>query len=108
MHILGQIFYMLYRTLFLSVQEKDWCKLTCKADSSPSHFYRLNIKVIDGTKCRPDHNDICVDGKCRVSICSPVFLAMWDFQINFIFLWGGEVEESSKYSLNPLPQRDAF
>ena len=60
---------------FLSVQEKDWCKLTCKADSSPSHFYRLNIKVIDGTKCRPDHNDICVDGKCRVSICSPIFLA---------------------------------
>ena len=50
-----------------AVQEKDWCKLFCKADSSPSHFYMLNRKVIDGTKCRPDDNDICVDGQCRVS-----------------------------------------
>ncbi|XP_060563969.1 A disintegrin and metalloproteinase with thrombospondin motifs 9-like isoform X2 [Ruditapes philippinarum] len=51
------------------LQEKDWCKLYCKADSSPSYFYMLNHKVIDGTKCRPDGNDICVNGQCRRGGC---------------------------------------
>ena len=53
-------------SFLIVVQEKDWCKLFCKADSSPSHFYVLNHKVIDGTKCRPDDDDICVEGQCRV------------------------------------------
>ena len=58
-------------TFFVAiVQEKDKCKLFCKADSSPSHFYMLNHKVIDGTKCRPDDDDICVEGQCRVSVYS--------------------------------------
>lgn len=51
------------------IQEKDWCKLYCKADSSPSYFYMLNHKVIDGTKCRPDGDDICVNGQCRLGGC---------------------------------------
>ncbi|XP_052779988.1 A disintegrin and metalloproteinase with thrombospondin motifs 9-like [Mya arenaria] len=51
------------------IQEKDWCKLYCKADSSPSYFYVLNYKVVDGTKCRPDGDDICVNGHCRRAGC---------------------------------------
>ncbi|KAL4226991.1 A disintegrin and metalloproteinase with thrombospondin motifs 9 [Mactra antiquata] len=51
------------------IPERDWCKLYCKADSSHSYFYMLNSKVIDGTKCRPDGDDICVNGQCRLGGC---------------------------------------
>ncbi|XP_052259939.1 A disintegrin and metalloproteinase with thrombospondin motifs 9-like [Dreissena polymorpha] len=51
------------------IQEKDWCKLYCKADSNPSYFFMLSNKVVDGTKCRPDDDDICVSGQCRRAGC---------------------------------------
>lgn len=45
---------------------EDSCKLFCEIKGS-GIFYQLKSKVIDGTKCRKGSNDICVDGKCRVS-----------------------------------------
>jgi hypothetical protein len=49
-----------------NMRPSDVCKLFCYADSN-GKYYRLAAKVIDGTPCRPDSLDICVDGQCRVS-----------------------------------------
>ncbi|XP_046582334.1 A disintegrin and metalloproteinase with thrombospondin motifs 9-like [Haliotis rubra] len=53
---------------YTGVQMKDSCKLYCQAESTSS-FYQLAETVIDGTKCRPDTDDICVNGKCRRAGC---------------------------------------
>ncbi|KAK3601758.1 hypothetical protein CHS0354_016122 [Potamilus streckersoni] len=50
------------------IQLKDACKLYCQSNAS-NIFYMLKSKVVDGTKCRPDGDDMCVDGKCRRAGC---------------------------------------
>lgn len=30
-------------------------------------YYRHKAKVIDGTRCNDESNDVCVDGVCQVS-----------------------------------------
>lgn len=45
---------------------KDRCKLFCRVAGSTA-YYQLRDRVIDGTPCGPDTNDICVQGLCRVS-----------------------------------------
>ena len=50
----------------ISVNKKDLCKLYCRVVDS-SAFYRLDKKVVDGTKCTKGGSHICVNGKCRVS-----------------------------------------
>lgn len=44
---------------------KDRCKLFCRVAGSTA-YYQLRDRVIDGTPCGPDTNDICVQGLCRV------------------------------------------
>lgn len=51
----------------LSVLMKDRCKLFCRVAGSTA-YYQLRDRVIDGTPCGPDTNDICVQGLCRVSL----------------------------------------
>ena len=43
---------------------KDRCKLFCRVAGSTA-YYQLRDRVIDGTPCGPDTNDICVQGLCR-------------------------------------------
>lgn len=50
----------------LLVLMKDRCKLFCRVAGSTA-YYQLRDRVIDGTPCGPDTNDICVQGLCRVS-----------------------------------------
>lgn len=50
---------------------KDRCKLFCRVAGSTA-YYQLRDRVIDGTPCGPDTNDICVQGLCRVSLESSV------------------------------------
>ena len=45
---------------------KDRCKLFCRVAGSTA-YYQLRDRVIDGTPCGQDTNDICVQGLCRVS-----------------------------------------
>lgn len=52
---------------------KDRCKLFCRVAGNTA-YYQLRDRVIDGTPCGPDTNDICVQGLCRVSIFSFFFL----------------------------------
>ena len=51
---------------YSGLSTEDSCKLFCEIKGS-GIFYQLKSKVIDGTKCRKGSDDICVDGKCRVS-----------------------------------------
>lgn len=46
---------------------KDRCKLFCRVAGNTA-YYQLRDRVIDGTPCGPDTNDICVQGLCRVTI----------------------------------------
>lgn len=48
---------------------KDRCKLFCRVAGSTA-YYQLRDRVIDGTPCGPDTNDVCVQGLCRVSLLS--------------------------------------
>lgn len=44
------------------------CELHCYTKEGKTPFAdRLRDKVVDGTKCFPNSDDICVDGICRVS-----------------------------------------
>lgn len=52
--------------VFVSVLMKDRCKLFCRVAGSTA-YYQLRDRVVDGTPCGPDTNDICVQGLCRVS-----------------------------------------
>ena len=50
----------------LSVHLSEQCKLICKVAGSTA-YYQLAKKVIDGTPCSPEKDDICVQGRCLVS-----------------------------------------
>ncbi|MEQ2300220.1 A disintegrin and metalloproteinase with thrombospondin motifs 9, partial [Ameca splendens] len=50
---------------------KDRCKLFCRVAGSTA-YYQLRDRVIDGTTCGPDTNDICVQGLCRQAGCDHV------------------------------------
>ncbi|XP_064200825.1 A disintegrin and metalloproteinase with thrombospondin motifs 20 isoform X1 [Anguilla rostrata] len=50
---------------------KDRCKLFCRAAGTTA-YYQLKDRVIDGTQCGPDTNDICVQGLCRQAGCDHV------------------------------------
>uniref|UniRef100_A0ACB8EH31 Uncharacterized protein n=1 Tax=Sphaerodactylus townsendi TaxID=933632 RepID=A0ACB8EH31_9SAUR len=47
---------------------KDRCKLFCRVAGNTA-YYQLRDRVIDGTPCGPDTNDICVQGLCRPLTC---------------------------------------
>ena len=47
---------------------RDACKLYCEIEGY-GVFYQLASKVIDGTKCQKGSDNVCVDGRCRVSVC---------------------------------------
>uniref|UniRef100_A0A5F8G1Q7 A disintegrin and metalloproteinase with thrombospondin motifs 18 n=1 Tax=Monodelphis domestica TaxID=13616 RepID=A0A5F8G1Q7_MONDO len=51
---------------YTKVEEKDRCKLYCKAENF-EFFFAMSSKVKDGTSCSPNKNDVCIDG-----ICEPV------------------------------------
>ncbi|CAC5409850.1 A disintegrin and metalloproteinase with thrombospondin motifs 4 [Mytilus coruscus] len=53
---------------YSGIRLKDSCKLYCQALHT-SAYYQLKDKVIDGTKCRPDSYDVCVNGKCMKAGC---------------------------------------
>ncbi|XP_004644840.1 A disintegrin and metalloproteinase with thrombospondin motifs 9 [Octodon degus] len=50
---------------------KDRCKLFCRVAGSTA-YYQLRDRVIDGTPCGQDTNDICVQGLCRQAGCDHV------------------------------------
>ncbi|XP_041442325.1 A disintegrin and metalloproteinase with thrombospondin motifs 20 [Xenopus laevis] len=50
---------------------KDRCKLFCRV-SGTSSYYQLKDRVIDGTSCGPESDDICVQGLCRQAGCDHV------------------------------------
>ncbi|KAG9342275.1 hypothetical protein JZ751_016777, partial [Albula glossodonta] len=50
---------------------KDRCKLHCRVAGTTA-YYQLKDRVIDGTQCSPDTNDICVQGLCRQAGCDHV------------------------------------
>ncbi|XP_075430373.1 A disintegrin and metalloproteinase with thrombospondin motifs 9 isoform X1 [Ascaphus truei] len=50
---------------------KDRCKLFCRVAGSTA-YYQLRDRVVDGTSCGPETNDICVQGLCRQAGCDHV------------------------------------
>ncbi|KAM9311710.1 A disintegrin and metalloproteinase with thrombospondin motifs 20 [Gastrophryne carolinensis] len=50
---------------------KDRCKLFCRV-SGTSSYYQLKDRVVDGTPCGPDADDLCVQGLCRQAGCDHV------------------------------------
>uniref|UniRef100_A0A8C4N2R3 ADAM metallopeptidase with thrombospondin type 1 motif 20 n=1 Tax=Eptatretus burgeri TaxID=7764 RepID=A0A8C4N2R3_EPTBU len=50
---------------------KDRCKLYCRVAGSAA-YYQLKSRVVDGTPCAPDTNDICVQGMCKQAGCDGV------------------------------------
>uniref|UniRef100_A0A8D0L7W9 ADAM metallopeptidase with thrombospondin type 1 motif 9 n=1 Tax=Sphenodon punctatus TaxID=8508 RepID=A0A8D0L7W9_SPHPU len=50
---------------------KDRCKLFCRVAGNTA-YYQLRDRVIDGTPCGPETNDICVQGLCRQAGCDHV------------------------------------
>ncbi|XP_041417723.1 A disintegrin and metalloproteinase with thrombospondin motifs 9 isoform X2 [Xenopus laevis] len=50
---------------------KDRCKLFCRVAGSTA-YYQLRDRLVDGTSCGPDTNDICVQGLCRQAGCDHV------------------------------------
>ncbi|XP_078468260.1 A disintegrin and metalloproteinase with thrombospondin motifs 9-like [Lampetra planeri] len=50
---------------------KDRCKLFCRVTGTTA-YYQLRDRVMDGTPCGPDTNDICVQGLCRKAGCDHV------------------------------------
>lgn len=43
----------------------DKCKLFCRA-ARYNFFFQMNDKVIDGTRCDDEGDDVCINGKCQV------------------------------------------
>ncbi|XP_030723501.1 A disintegrin and metalloproteinase with thrombospondin motifs 9 [Globicephala melas] len=50
---------------------KDRCKLFCRVAGNTA-YYQLRDRVVDGTPCGQDTNDICVQGLCRQAGCDHV------------------------------------
>lgn len=42
------------------------CELNCEPEGE-RFYYRHALKVVDGTPCKSEGRDICVDGHCMVS-----------------------------------------
>ncbi|XP_074059697.1 A disintegrin and metalloproteinase with thrombospondin motifs 18 [Macrotis lagotis] len=53
---------------YTKVEEKDRCKLYCKAENF-EFFFAMASKVKDGTPCSPNKNDVCIDGICELVGC---------------------------------------
>lgn len=43
------------------------CELNCMPRGE-RFYYRHKVKVIDGTRCNDETDDVCVDGQCQVSV----------------------------------------
>lgn len=44
------------------------CELNCMPKGGDKFYYRHSQAVIDGTRCREDSLDICVQGICMVTL----------------------------------------
>ena len=55
----------MYLILIFIGEESVECQLFCVAEGQ-NFFHKLADKVIDGTPCRQDTRDVCVNGVCRV------------------------------------------
>ncbi|XP_043232407.1 A disintegrin and metalloproteinase with thrombospondin motifs 9-like isoform X4 [Amphibalanus amphitrite] len=56
---------------YTGIKNKDRCKLFCRvADSSA--YYLLKERVVDGTTCTPDTDDMCVNGICEPAGCDHI------------------------------------
>ncbi|XP_037091736.1 A disintegrin and metalloproteinase with thrombospondin motifs 9-like isoform X1 [Pollicipes pollicipes] len=56
---------------YTGIKTKDRCKLFCRvADSSA--YYLLNERVLDGTPCTPDTDNMCVNGICVPAGCDHI------------------------------------
>ncbi|KJH45426.1 thrombospondin type 1 domain protein [Dictyocaulus viviparus] len=53
---------------YASVADNERCKLYCRVAGSAA-FYLLKEKVVDGTPCDRNGDDICVDGTCIKAGC---------------------------------------
>lgn len=49
------------------------CELNCMPRGE-RFYYRHKAKVIDGTRCNDETNDVCVDGQCQVSDLDSLFV----------------------------------
>nr|XP_006811817.1 PREDICTED: A disintegrin and metalloproteinase with thrombospondin motifs 18-like [Saccoglossus kowalevskii] len=56
---------------YTHVDRKESCKLYCIAEDY-DFFFALSSKVMDGTPCREDSLDVCVNGKCESVGCDHV------------------------------------
>ncbi|XP_015782648.1 A disintegrin and metalloproteinase with thrombospondin motifs 9 isoform X3 [Tetranychus urticae] len=70
-----------------NVAEKDRCKLFCTAKQT-GIFSMLKRKVIDGTPCSLETNDICVNGKCMPAGCDHILKS--DKKLDFCGVCGGD------------------
>ncbi|RWS10942.1 disintegrin and metalloproteinase with thrombospondin motifs 9-like protein [Dinothrombium tinctorium] len=50
---------------------RDSCKLYCRLKNK-NVYYMLKSKVIDGTRCAKDSNDVCISGHCQKAGCDHV------------------------------------
>lgn len=57
--------YNVYFILFFFILAMDKCKLFCRA-ARYNFFFQMNDKVIDGTRCDDEGDDVCINGKCQV------------------------------------------
>lgn len=48
------------------------CELNCMPRGE-RFYYRHKDKVVDGTRCSDESNDVCVNGQCQVSLSSGFF-----------------------------------
>ncbi len=93
------------------VSIKDRCRLYCRVEQS-SAYYLLKDKVIDGTSCGPDTDDICVNGICKQASCNHVLgrkeqlgidqrkkTCLIPSQTSFIFIHHHDVKSSNDYIL---------
>ncbi|CAD5226716.1 unnamed protein product [Bursaphelenchus xylophilus] len=53
---------------YTGIAKNERCKLYCRAKDSAA-FYLLKDKVIDGTPCDRNSDDICIDGICHKAGC---------------------------------------
>ena len=51
--------------MFFFILAMDKCKLFCRA-ARYNFFFQMNDKVIDGTRCDDEGDDVCINGKCQV------------------------------------------
>ncbi|KAG1685919.1 A disintegrin and metalloproteinase with thrombospondin motifs 20 [Nymphon striatum] len=56
---------------YTEVPKKDSCRLICSVNGT-SMYHILKEKVTDGTPCRPDYYDICVNGICVKAGCDHI------------------------------------